>query len=299
MKKRVICFGEVLWDIVEDDRMIGGALLNVCYHLSKQGIDSRIVSQTGNDTDGADLNTGIMQLGVSTDFITVSEIHPTSKVLVYVAGDGKASYDIVEKVAWDFIEFDELIALEIASSDCFVYGSLITRNEVSKNTLLKYLGYAGWKVLDLNLRTPYYSKADIHQLLSSCFTLKINDEELVIINDLFFRNSRTDAIIESVFKTFVNINEIIVTKGAAGVSYYAGGETITVPGIEVNVADTVGCGDSFLAAYLAGRLSGKPVKECLLDAIAVSAFVAGCNGACPVYDVKKILTSDLFLTKID
>lgn len=286
--KKIICFGEVLWDVVADNRLIGGAPLNVCYHLSKFGVDSKVISQVGEDSYGTDLIQGISKLGVNTSLITISPNYATSKVLVHITKKGEISYEIVENVAWDFIQFDEKIAQEIAKANYFVYGSLSTRNEVSKSTLLRYLEYSNWNVLDLNLRYPYYDQKIIHQLLSSCNTLKINDEELLVISDLFFKNSHPDQRIESVFKIFSNINEVIVTKGAEGVSYYSKEEAVEIPGIKVQVADTVGSGDSFLAAYLAGRLHHKPIIKCLKDAVVLSAFIASRQGACPVYSLEEI-----------
>lgn len=285
MENKVICFGEVLWDVLGNSRLIGGAPLNVCYHLSKQGISSKIVSQVGGDIDGVDLKEGIRKLGVDTDFISISEIHPTSKVLVNMADHGKVSYQIVENVAWDFVVFDEQIAREISLTDCFVYGSLITRNAVSSNTLLKYLQYANWKVLDLNLRQPYYDKEIINKLLSTCNTLKINDEELTTITSLFsLASNNQQELMTEILRTFSDIKEIIVTKGADGAVYHSREETIEVGGIKVNVVDTVGSGDSFLAAYIASKLNNKPVYECLQNAISLSAFIATQQGACPIYN---------------
>lgn len=288
-KKTVVCFGEVLWDILDNNKLIGGAPLNVCYHLSKQGMDSKMISQVGVDIDGIELEQGIEKLGVNTSLISKSEIHPTSKVLVNISENGKVGYQIVENVAWDFMLFDEQIAIEISLTDCFVYGSLATRNAVSGNTLLKYLQYATWKVLDLNLRHPYYNKDIVHKLLSTCHTLKINDEELTTIASLLsLKNEMQQELMAEILHVFSNIKEIILTKGADGAVYHSREETIDVPGMKVNVVDTVGSGDSFLAAYIASRLNHKPTIECLQNAISLSAFIATRQGACPVYNIDEI-----------
>ena len=290
-KKKVICFGEVLWDVVADRKLIGGAPLNVCYHLSKNGIDAKIISQVGNDAEGKELLNGIKNLGVDSSLIDLSPKYPTSKVLVKVLEDGKVGYDIVKNVAWDFISFNEDTAKEIAISDFFVYGSLSSRSLLSKQTLLSYLAHANWKVLDLNLRKPFFDKETMHSLLSTCNTLKINDEELLVINDFFFEKKETQQMqIDAIFDMFANIKELILTKGAAGASYHTRQENIEMLAIKVVVADTVGSGDSFLAAYLAGKLNGKPVRECLQDSIALSAFIASKQGACPPYKSDDILS---------
>ena len=286
---RVICFGEVLWDMVGNKGLIGGAPLNVCYHLSKHGIDSRLISQVGKDQKGAELLSGISQLGVNTEMISVSPDLPTSEVLVHLAADGKVTYTIVENVAWDAIPYSEQYATEIAASDCFVFGSLASRSAVSKDSLFRYLAHAKWKVIDLNLRQPYFDKQIIHQLLSSCNTLKINDDEFRLISEYFdITGSDEQEILMGILVQFPDINEIIVTWGADGARYFSSDLYLKVPAVKVEVVDTVGSGDAFLAAFLAGKLQQKSIQQCMHDAVVLSGFIAGSRGACPVYDLEDV-----------
>ena len=285
----VICFGELLLDVVGQNRHIGGAPLNVCYHLSRCGIDSRLVSQVGDDQKGIDLISGIRQLGVNTSMVSVSPDLPTSEVLVQLTDEGKATYTIVENVAWDAIPFNETHVPFISEADCFVFGSLALRSNASRRALFRYLEHARWKVIDLNLREPYFDKQIIHQLLSACHTLKINDDELRLIVDYFdIAGSNDQEQVRAILNLFPNITEIILTLGAEGAKYVSQDTCLEVPAIKVEVVDTVGSGDAFLAAFLSGKLQQKPVKECLQDAAVLSSFIAGSRGACPLYESKDL-----------
>lgn len=289
---QVICFGEVLWDVVGSSRHIGGAPLNVCYHLTQHGYDCRMISQVGHDQKGGELLSGISQLGVDTSLISVTDQYPTSEVPVQVSGDGKVSYTILENVAWDAIPFDEAKAMLVAKASYFVFGSLACRSRVTRDTLLRYLGFAKWKVLDLNLRSPHYDSMLIRDLLSYADTLKLNDDELAIIGtQLGARDQDPSGAIQQVFRQYPRIKEIILTMGADGAQYFSADLQLRVPARKVEVVDTVGSGDAFLAAFLAGKLQQKPIQECMNDAVVLSGFIAGSRGACPVYSVEEVYSA--------
>src|SRR5690606_6659884 len=146
----IVCFGEVLWDNLKEGRRLGGAPLNVCYHLNKRGIPSAIVSQVGADQNGTDLLKEIDTLQVNRQYCYISSEKPTSTVEVHIENE-KVSYEIVEDVAWDHISFSEELVQLVKDTNVLLYGSLVTRNEVSRNTLMQLLPYAKYKVFDVNL----------------------------------------------------------------------------------------------------------------------------------------------------
>lgn len=281
---RVICFGEVLWDNLPQGRRIGGAPLNVCYHLNQNGITSAMISQIGVDQPGKDLREGLKELQLDDQFIEDNATYATSLVEVHLQSQGQVSYEIVEDVAWDFIEFHEDIAKIIQESSSFVFGSLAARSVQTRETLLRYLPYSPWPVFDVNLRQDYFTSELIISLIEQTKTLKVNEEEILLIASwLGFKEQHLENYPTCFLQRFPLLQEIILTKGGAG-AYYENRESAhSVCVTEVSIKDTVGAGDSFLAAFLAKKIQGTPLPDALAHASKISGFVASCAGACPVY----------------
>lgn len=278
-----VCFGEVLWDVFEGGKKIGGAPLNVCYHLSQLGVPGRIISQVGEDADGRAILLLLHDMGLQDHYCRATDDYPTSTVAVK-STDQAVMYHITDNVAWDHIPVDQALFEVIEMSSVFVYGSLAARSEVSRNTLKTYLLYAKWKVFDVNLRQSHYSREGIELLLKQCDTLKVNDEELALLGQWFGSTATTsESIISMLIAAFPNISEVIVTMGGSGAVYFSKEQEVRLPGVHVDVVDTVGCGDAFLAAFIANKLAGRPVADCLQQAVLLSAFVATHEGGCPEY----------------
>lgn len=289
MGKKVVCFGEVLWDDFGTVKTIGGAPLNVCYHLSKLDMDPIIVSQVGQDLLGISILDQIDKWGIDGRYCLSNGQYSTSTVKVDVKSGGDIKYTITEGVAWDYMVYHEQLAAEIATAEAFVYGTLAARSPATRNVLLRYVKESKWPVLDINLRQPYCRPEIILPLIKACKTIKLNQDELDFVCTLIKGqfNSEQDAV-SLIFTAFDNIAEIILTKGAEGAAYYNRSEHIKINGIRVKVKDTVGSGDSFLAAFINGKLAGKTNQERLSDAILLSAFIATQNGGCPPYTLTEI-----------
>jgi fructokinase len=145
--KKVVCFGEVLWDILPTGKKPGGAPMNVAYHLNRLGIQSTIISSIGMDDDGDELKVFLSNIGMPTEFIQTDEQYPTSKVLARIGADDEVTYDIVAPVAWDFIRYEHGFARLIEDADVLVYGSLVARNATSRDTLLQLLDRARYRLM--------------------------------------------------------------------------------------------------------------------------------------------------------
>jgi len=279
-----VCFGEVLWDIFGATPEVGGAPLNVCYHLSKHGVESHIISKVGGDEEGRSLLAELKRMGIDGLHCSISDRYPTSTVTVSSKAE-TLSYQINRPVAWDDLSADETLFPLVERSDVFVYGSLAAREAKTREALYAYLELANWKVFDVNLRDGHYTPEVILDLLAHADTLKVNEEELSLIGEWVESPSdAADGIISRLQGWFPGISEIIVTRGSTGASYFAGSEQITAPGVTVEVVDTVGCGDAFLAAFIAAKLREAPVEQCLEQAVQLSAFVATRQGGCPPYE---------------
>lgn len=286
-KSTVVCFGEILWDILPIAAKPGGAPMNVAYHLNKLGVDTKLVSRVGKDETGKELLNLLRGWGLTTDYCQQDTEHATSEVHVVVDEHNEVRYDILFPVAWDYIAFQEEFKLLLSKADAFVFGSLSTRNYISHQTLLKMLDFSSYNVFDVNLRAPYYSKETIGQLLERTNLLKLNQAELELVTGWFSTDcpAETEAEQIKLLQDQFHIEEIIVTKGSKGATYYTPFARHDSQAFSIEVADTVGSGDSFLAAFLAKRLQKEHPKVALSYATALAAFVTMHHGACPDYSL--------------
>lgn len=277
---QIICFGETLWDVFPDGKQPGGAPLNVAYHLTKFGFDPVMVSKVGKDEFGNELYEIIKSKKIESSWIQRDEKYPTGVVKVKVSPSGDAMYDIVFPSAWDYIDYPESIS---ENDFILIFGSLASRNKHSKKTLMKLLEKSEITLFDVNLRAPHYSKSLVQELLSKSTIVKLNEDEIIEIGAWFgVENQRIKSICKMLTKHY-ELDQIIVTLGSKGAMVYHDGQIHQHGGFEVKVADTVGSGDSFLAAYLAYLLRGHTIEESVDMACATGAFVATRNGAMPKY----------------
>lgn len=283
----VVCFGEVLWDILPDKFLPGGAPMNVAYHLNKLGAHSALITKVGIDDYGKNLINLLSENGLTTEFFQIDYDHPTGLVYANPNEHNEVVYDIVFPSAWDFIELnDEMIPL-VKAAKYFVYGSLTSRSKVSRNSLNQLLEIAQTKALDINLRPPHFHRSDVENLLSKADILKMNVAELELITG-WFSNFQTIEDRIKLMQDEFQIETLIVTMGGDGALVNYKGKVHSHEGFKVQVADTIGSGDSFLAGFFHQLLSGSSVENALVFASAVGAFIATQSGACPEYETAQI-----------
>lgn len=280
----VICFGEVLWDVFPKGRKPGGAPLNVAYHLNRLGINSKIISRVGRDELGTNLLELMDRWEIPSTMCQVDKQYATGKVMPKMDRNYDMTYEILFPVAWDYIQWDDRHASEVKQADALVFGSLIMRNEVSCQTLLQLLPLAKYRVFDVNLREPFYSADMVLNILEKTELLKLNQYELDVICSWISPDVKKETDKIDLLRNNYQIAEILLTRGSQGASYYTGGKKYDSAAYEVDVADTVGSGDAFLAAFLARKLAGgTTIDRQLSFASALGAFVASSHGACPEY----------------
>lgn len=285
----IVCFGEVLWDIFPTHKKIGGAPLNVSLRMNSLGVNTTMISRVGDDDNGKDIISFLNNQNISSNSIQVGEEYKTGVVNVMINEKGNASYDILYPSSWDKIALTNEMIEKVSESDAFVFGSLICRDEVSRSTLYGLLDKAKYKVLDANLRAPYYTKEILDELMLKADFIKLNDEELYEISQQLESpyNSFEQNIKFIAEKT--NTKHVCVTKGAFGAVLYYNGKFYYNSGYFIKVVDTVGAGDSFLASLLVKLLRGKSPQKALNYACAVGALVAGHEGANPKISDKEIV----------
>lgn len=283
----VVCFGEILWDVLPTGAKPGGAPMNVAYHLQKLGLAPAVITRVGTDEAGNQLQQLLNDNNITTGYIQTDTQHQTGVVLASLNARAEATYEIVQPVAWDFIKEHEDLKKLVRAARYFIFGSLAARSETSRNTLFQLLENANTKVLDINLRPPHFSNELVEDLIHQCDILKINDQELQQIAGRFGAFETLEEGMDLLQGKF-GIETIVTTRGSNGALLYINGKMYAHPGFKISVKDTVGSGDAFLAALLFGLNNNTPPEEALAFANKLGAFVASSEGACPDYTISDI-----------
>mgnify|MGYP003853501519 CR=1 FL=1 len=290
-----ICFGEVLWDVFPTKKIAGGAPMNVAIHLANMGLNVSMMSRIGTDELSDELLEFMAKRQVNTDFIQKDSELPTGIVNVEIDEGGLPTYEIVEPVAWDNIQYAEQQIEAVKNCDAFVFGTLAMRNEFTRNALFELLPHATLRVLDVNFRQNYYSQQSVERLFKFAHIIKLNDEELDVICDWYNYEDTNEGKAFFIYKKF-NINTLIITKGKGGAEVIHDNEMSSCVALNISVKDTVGSGDAFLAGFLFKKLNDASINECLEFANACGALVATFEGGTPsinpkmVYDMIRIST---------
>lgn len=287
MINKIICFGEILWDMLPAGKMPGGAPVNVAIHLKYNQFFPGIITRVGKDELGNSLLDFVIQKGLSTQYIQIDKTYPTGIVEANITNKNEVTYKIVEPVAWDFIEYDSAAASLVEQSDVFVFGSLAARNDITRSTLLQYLKIAKLKVFDVNLRPPHYTPHRIEQLMQSASIVKMNHNELEEIMSWHGRHVDEKSSMQNL-KNHFNLELVIVTRGEKGAAVLDNKGYFEHTGFQVKVEDTIGSGDAFLATFLSNYLHQQSTQEALEKACMVGAFVATQKGATPAYNPSEI-----------
>jgi fructokinase len=278
---KITCFGEVLWDVFPNHEKIGGAPLNVATRLKSFNNVVSMISRIGNDDKGKKIVDFFKANNVNVDGLQVDSEHETGNVTVMLNEKGSASYDIKYPGAWDKIELTDTAKSLVKSSDAFIFGSLVTRDDESRGTLYELLPLAKSRIFDVNLREPYYTKDILVVLMNQADFIKFNDDEIFEISK--YLNSNSQFLEQNIrfISEETNTKTICVTKGRHGAILYYNDTFYYNSGYQVVVKDTVGAGDSFLAALINKLLKKASPQEAIDFACAVGALVASREGANP------------------
>ena len=290
----IVGMGEALWDVLPEGKKLGGAPANFAYHVSQFGLNSRVVSAVGQDKLGTEILDNFREKRLQGIIETVP--YPTGTVQVTLDNEGVPCYDIKEGVAWDNIPYTEKLDQLAHQTLAVCFGSLAQRSIVSRETIARFLDTMPdtpdtLKIFDINLRQSFYTKEILCDSFSRCNVLKINDEELVTVSRLFGYPG-----IDLQDKCWIllakyNLKMLILTCGVNGSYVFTPGHVSFVETPTVQVADTVGAGDSFTAAFTAAIIRGRSVREAHQLAVDTSAYVCTQQGAMPV--LPESLTSRL------
>ena len=282
-KKYVVGLGEALWDVLPEGKKLGGAPANFAFPAGQFGLNSIAVSAHREDKLAEETIQHLEEKNLQYCMPRVP--YPTGTVQVTLDNEGIPPYDIKENVAWDNIPFNDDVKAIAENTRAVCWGSLAQRNVVSRESIYKFLDATPkdcMKIFDINLRQNFYTKEVICESMKRCNILKINDEELVLIGRMF---GYPGLDIENKCWLILgkyDLDMLVLTCGTNGSYVFTPGSMSYQPTPKVEVADTVGAGDSFTGTFCASILAGKPVTEAHKLAVSVSAYVCTQNGAMPI-----------------
>lgn len=279
--KNIVGLGEILWDVFPERKVLGGAPANFAYHASQFGFNGYAVSAIGDDLLGKEILTSLEEKGLN--YLLEKTDYPTGTVQVSLNKTGVPQYEICENVAWDNIPFTARTENLAKNTQTVCFGSLAQRNGVSRDTIRRFIAAMpedSLKIFDINLRLNFYSKEIIHESLEMSNMMKINDEEVIKVANLYGWKGDEQEICGRLLEDY-KLDILVLTKGTDGSFVFTPRQTSYQPTPKVHVADTVGAGDSFTAAFVAAYLHGERIEDAHQLAVEVSAYVCLQHGAMP------------------
>lgn len=285
MHDPILCVGEILWDALPDGLFLGGAPFNVARHLHALGEEVAFASRVGDDVLGEEARRRVHAHGLATDFLQTDETLPTGFVRVDLNADtGEPNYEIVEPAAWDALALPDPLRQCAEGAQALVYGSLAQRAEASRRTIQRLWQADALCVFDVNLRPPFVDREVVEPSLRAADVVKLNDEELTRLRAWFGLPDGAEAAMAALAEAFA-CTAVCATWGGDGARLWRDGQCRRHSGYAVEVADTVGAGDAFLSALLAGLLADRDGRVLLDRANRLGAYVAAHSGALPAYEV--------------
>ena len=283
MQNVIVGIGEILWDMLPSGKVIGGAPANFAYHAQELGESSIVVSCIGNDELGREIISSLEKKDMPTDFLYIDKSHPTGVVSARINKEGKPSYLIQEEVAWDYIPTSTLIRELAFKSAAVCFGTAAQRSQLSRMTIQTFVGLMeqdSIRVFDINLRQNFYSQDVIETSLSLANVLKLNVNELSVVKKLLRLNGDEKKILNELSRKY-SLNLIALTRGREGSILFTEGKTSNHEGHKINVEDTVGAGDAFVAGLVTGMLRGYELNDLHNKANRVASYICSKHGATP------------------
>lgn len=280
----IVSIGEVVWDQFPGRSVLGGAPLNVAYHLQARGLPVLAVSRLGQDELARKTRQRVAELGLQTMGLQEDNSLPTGQVLVTVDEHNEPHFNIAQPAAWDEIDLVELLQVVDERPLHLVFGTLAQRHEVTRATIHALWQRAQICFYDVNLRPPFTSRELVADSLRVAKVVKVNEDELVQVNSWFGRAAGSDVDKAQALLAAFDIDLLAVTRGGKGALLVSRDEVAEHKGFPVRVADTVGSGDAFFSGVIAGYLHNDSLATIVTMANRLGSYVASKHGATPDYD---------------
>jgi len=281
----IVGLGEVLWDFLPTGRQLGGAPANFAHAAALLRNEATIASRIGTDRLGDEVIPKLAGASLSTENLQRDSMHPTGTVNVRLDQNGKAHFEIVESVSWDFLEWTDNWRVLAHRADAVCFGTLAQRSLQSRETIGKFLRATrpqSARVFDVNLRQSFYSAEVIHDSLKLANIVKLNHEELPTVAKLLeMKYDNQESAARKLWDAY-KLDLVCVTRGESGSLLVNEFESDEHPGFKVQVADTVGAGDAFTAGLVHQYLRGASLQRMNDRANRMGAWVSTQSGAMPL-----------------
>jgi fructokinase len=281
----ITVYGEVLFDMLPEGKRPGGAPFNVACHLAGFQLDPVFISRVGTDDEGRELRRVAESVGLSTHHLQNDPVHPTGRVQVTLSGDGVPSYHIERDAAYDHIDCETARSGIAEPIQLLYYGTLIQRSEESRECLeILEDTVQGTTFCDLNLRRDCYDRDSLQWSLSHGDVIKCSQEEFREIREIFGLPDDELKGVPSLMESF-GTDILVITRGEEGSTLFTHEDRIDAETFPVtNMKDTVGAGDAFSAALIAGLLEEREHETVLRAASFLASALCEYSGALPGED---------------
>lgn len=283
MSLKILAVGEVLWDLLPAGRQLGGAPGNFVCHAHALGAEARLVTQIGDDALGREVLERFLEKGIPPDTLTVDQHAPTGTVSVELRADGQPTFSIHENAAWDRLSLSGASLVAAACCDVICFGSLGQRSEIARAAIRRLVRSTHancMRIFDVNLRSPFYSREVIEASLGLASVLKLNDQELPVLAEMFGLRGGVDQILAEMLRRY-DLDLIALTRGSSGSLLVTPSGRSEHPGVSTDIRDSVGAGDAFTAAMALGMLKHWHLDQISQRANEVAAYVCSQSGATP------------------
>ena len=295
IKFNIIGIGEILWDIYEDEKYLGGAPANFAIHCQQLGDNGIIASRVGNDELGDEITNSLLQRELETGYIQQDSDKPTGSVKVTLDKNGKPKFDCTRDVAFDYLSMNANLSQLAQNADAILFGTLAQRSNKTRATIQQFLKQAAdaFKIYDINLRGwDDQTEEIVNQSLTLASAIKLNDDELNTLRNAWKPGIDDIAFLQYLIEVY-QLKLAALTLGENGCILVKPGEVVEQQGIKIKPIDTTGCGDAFAAAMIHYYLRQKPLNEIASFSNQLGAFVALFPGATPVYSSANLLQFEL------
>jgi fructokinase len=283
----IIGLGEILWDLFPGKKQLGGAPANFAYMTSLLGDDARIASRIGRDALGAETIEVLKSLHLDISQLQADDLHPTGTVIVSLAPDGQPKYQIIERVAWDFLQMADGWSHLAHQADAVCFGSLAQRSAVSRKTILDFLRHVrpeALRVFDVNLRQKFFTREVLDESARSADIVKCNEDEVRIVAGILGSPDQDLHASAQWLLQAYRLKLVCVTRGEHGSILFSHSGTHSHPGYQAEVVDTVGAGDAFTAGLVHHYLRNSSLETMNEAANQMGAWIASQSGATPLAD---------------